>query len=308
MQTFDLSAHYPLLQAFDLTGRRVFGDAWTGFEAWTQWADDPAPSLNGKAALGRELAKFGRSMAALDASINYSVDAEQRKLAQAEFIDLSKKKRLAEDRFRHFPASYDGWIVQHDAFKRRCKVEALMMGAFGSSDLKVYYLGGTEMPWENWRHRPGFRVYINLSLVRVPRRERHSTGTIQLSPDSTIASESRHLGPSRYAAFVQVGEFEQWSRKFKYAPDVSEALTLEEQCRVLLKRWVTDHFGKPLKKQDCWRDLKTRLPDLTKLHSSVFGRWRHQTVGVFPFEKLEGKTVRQGHRFAAPSEIYLSSI
>ena len=44
---FDISGHYLLLQAFDLTGRKVFGDEWRGEEAFARDTEDPS-SVSGE--------------------------------------------------------------------------------------------------------------------------------------------------------------------------------------------------------------------------------------------------------------------
>ncbi len=286
MQKLDLSAHYSLTQAFDLTGRRFFGDDWSGMEPWTRRADDPQASQNERAALSEEIVRLELSKSELSARINYAVDAADKEDGQAKYIAASDQLRKLEDRFRHFPASYDHWITTFDGYQRRSKVETLLLEAFGAGELQIYYAGNRVVCWEDWRHRPGFKLYMNLSMIRVPRSERSRSGIVQCDQDSLITPEDPYWEPTRYAAFVRADEFKQWSGKFQYAPDPSETFTPEEQCRALLKQWVTAHVGNPLKKQDCWRDVKKRLPNLSE---AAFKRvWALETPGSW---RIPGRKV-----------------
>lgn len=264
MQTFDLTAHYSLLQAFDLTGRRIFGDDWTGTEAWTRQSDDPAISIAARATIAQEIVDLSRSMAELSAQVNYPANPEQKEGAQTRYIELSKQRREAEHRHRHFAGDYDNWIADHAAFVRKSKVEELIMGAFASGDLEMLYREGAVVPLQDWRLRGAFRVYLNLSLIRVPRNMRSGQGIVQSDRDSTITQDNRYHEPSRYAAFVSADEFHTWVQRYGDGPDVPGTLVPAEQCRILLNRMIDSAPNAVLKKPDCWQACKEKIPELTK--------------------------------------------
>lgn len=264
MQSFDLTAHHSLLQAFDLTGRRIFSDAWTGTEAWTRRADDPSTSKTEKAAIVRSLAEIAGKKAVLSPQINFEDDEEQRKVAQEKFVSLSRQERLAEDRLRHFPPQYDGWIEQHDNFVRRSQIEDLLLGAFSTGALQIYFGGGVAVPWEDWRHRSAFKVYITLSLIRVPRSERSDRGIVKSDRDSTITRNNPFREPNRLAAFVDVAEFNHWVLQYSTDTDAVGILEPETQCAAMLEDMILRFGDNSPGKAECWRDCKAAIPNLAE--------------------------------------------
>jgi hypothetical protein len=264
MHNFDLTAHYSLLQAFDLTGRRIFGADWTGSEAWSRRSDDPAVSMNERAAIGQEIAALERSMADLGVQITHPNDADHKKVSQDSYRELNKKLREAESKYRHFLPSYDGWIIDHAAYLRMSKVDGLLMTAFGLGELKIYYGNGNTVPWEDWRLRPAFKVYVHLSMVRVPRSERSGRGIVQSNRDSSITPDNPYQKPSRYAAFVDSAEFNQWVSKYSSSPDAPGAIEPEEQCRFMIKDMLLQSDKTVLIKANCWQECKNKIPKLSE--------------------------------------------
>jgi hypothetical protein len=264
MPTFDLTAHYSLLQAFDLIGRRIFGDDWTGSEAWTRRSDDPAVTMKERAAVGRELAEIEQQIAALGIQINYPENESQKAEAQAKYQELSDLRRTGEDRYRHFPVEYDTWIADHAAYARRSQVEDIIMGAFSSRELDLVFGAGQVLPWEDWRHRPGFKVYINLSLIRMPDRYISRHGIVQSDRDSTVSPSNPYREPGRYVAFVKAETFNDWLGKFAPNPDSPGSLAPEAQCRSMIKEMVLMNHNSVPKKEDCWQECKRRIPKLSE--------------------------------------------
>ncbi|MCK0097619.1 hypothetical protein MWU60_18735 [Yoonia sp. F2084L] len=203
-------------------------------------------------------------MAMLSQQINHAGDKEQKTAAQEKYIDLSRQERLTEDRLRHFPPQYDGWIEQHDNYVRRSQIEGLMLDAFSTGALQIYYGGGVAVPWEDWRLRSAFKVYINLSLVRLPRSERLSRGIVQSDRDSAITPANPIREPNRLAAFVSMAEFNDWVLKYSSDPQNVGALEPKARCEAMIADMVQSNGDDIPRKADCWQDCKTAIPDLSK--------------------------------------------
>jgi len=264
MQTFDLTAHYSLLQAFDMAGRHIFFDDWTGTEAWARRSDDPATSRKERAAISRRLAEIEQQISVLHVPINHPENETQKSEAQAKYRELSDLRRTTEDRYRHFPVDYDNWVADHAAFVRRSRIEDVLMDALISGELDLVYGGGQVLPWEEWRHRPGFKVYINLSLVRMPDRYRNRRGIVQSDSDSTINPANPYREPGRYAAFVHADTFNDWLGQFVRNSDTPGSLEPEAECRLMIKEMVQMNPNSVPIKADCWQECRRRIPTLSE--------------------------------------------
>lgn len=282
MQTFDVSEHYLLLQAFDRAGRHMFGEEWTGIEAWARHVDDPELSKSEKNTLSIEIISLKKQLGAIQPEIEFANDDAAKQNAQETYLEISQKLRVTEDHYRHFPASYDHWIADSNAYKRKTFVEQRMLSAFSKGDLTLIYRGGTQTSYEEIRLHSGFKINIALSQVRLPSRYRSTL--VQCDRDSTVSPDNPYREPLRFAAFVKKRAFLQWRAKQKAKTSHSDDTTLEEQAEQLLDRLIHLAGDKVVLRDPCMKEFKTLFP---ALGVNAFKRvWINSTSKI---EKTKGR-------------------
>jgi len=251
----------------------MFGEEWTGLEAWTRHMDDPQLSKREKNALSNEIIFLKKQLGAIQPEIEFANDEAAKQKAQETYLKVSQKLRIAEDHYRHFPASYDHWIADSNAYKRRTLVEQRMLSAFSKGDLTLIYRGGTQTTYEEMRLHSGFKINIALSQVRLPSRYRSTL--VQCDRDSTVSPNNPYREPLRFAAFVPKRNFRSWIVKHKAAAGSSEGLTEEDQAEMLLSQLVNAADGKFILQGPCRAAFETIFPDLT--YRGFTRVWEKQT-------------------------------
>ncbi len=251
---FDLTRYRSLLQAFDLTGRRVFGDVWRGDEAFARPTDDPEPArIKRDALVGRIKAltleaQPHEAVMALDVENEVYEDASARLHVIEREIDRLKRELNA------LPYLGDAWMIDYQAFERRCHIEAEMCNAFARGDLDLL-AGPTELvQWHAWSRLPSFKVYFGLSTVRLPASHGERT--------------------RRRPAFVPKVALALWLERFEAEnATTANALTPEARLKVWLRDKVDRYQPKEFSKSSYRDDALAEIPGLsTRAFDRVWGQ------------------------------------
>lgn len=240
---FDLTTLYSLLQAFDLTGRRIFGAAWTGDEAFARRADDPQAAREQRDAITSRIATLVSQEQPHRALLKINAGDEAHRNASQSLYGIGRELDALKADLNALPHVTDWWIADFETFQRRLRVETELRNAFDRQELDLQVGQSDLVQWHSWSRLSDFKVYFGLSMVRVP----------------FAHAGERRRGP----AFVSKVALEHWLERF--APNEASPGTLTPMAR--LKTWLEDkirrHQPKEFSKQTYLDDAKREIPGLT---------------------------------------------
>lgn len=225
---FDLSTFYLLLQAFDLTGRHLYGNDWRGDEAFARDSEDPSPLSKERQSIQDRIKKLAIAGAPHQAILAVDADEAEHQAASDALHHINQELGQLEERLATLPHLTGAWFADHEAFKRRTDIEGKLFAAFRSGDLNLQVGPNEIVQWRNWSRQPDFKVLFSMSCVIVPRSH----------------ANQRRRGP----AFVQRVAFNNWLNRFSGAATETHELTPEAQLEVWLREKIKGpkEFSKPV--------------------------------------------------------------
>jgi hypothetical protein len=156
---------YFLLEAFDRLGARLYDDEWTGLEAWACPKDPPDDMLNRRKVFTDQMKALDARVASLQQDFNYAADREEQSRISAEKRPLEVERAKLDMALRSLPNLSDSYHADHAMFVRRERTEQTLWKAAGESKFQFQYGIGPLIDWRTWRTKPGFNVYLNLSMA-----------------------------------------------------------------------------------------------------------------------------------------------
>ncbi|WP_208347866.1 hypothetical protein [Pseudaestuariivita rosea] len=243
MSTFTLSLFYPLLHAFDETGRAMFRSEWTSWEAWARDYGDPDETRQKRRAIFDALnVLVGRENALTQVFVDQS-DKEAAAIQNHKFQAIYKEQERLKLELHELPQVQDNWIKDHKAFQRRSRVEAELRDAFKQGELTLLFGPSTIVDWKRWANSTDFRVYFCLSMIRAPKNQL--------------------FGTRRAAALINRVEFDEWIKRFGVVPEGDGGLTAKAQCTNRLRAEVAK--GQKRKTKDQYRaEMMDQIPGLSR--------------------------------------------
>lgn len=251
---FDLTRYHSLLQAFDLTGRRVFGDDWRGDEAFARPTDDPEPARRTRDALIDRIKALTLEAQPHEAVMALEVENEVYEDASAKLHVIDREIDRLKRELNALPHLGDAWVIDYQAFERRSRIEAELCDAFAKGDLDLL-AGPTELvQWRAWSRLPSFKVYFGLSTVRLP---------------SSHGERTR-----RRPAFVPKVALALWLERFEAVNTATaNALTPEARLQVWLRDKIDRYQPKEFSKRRYRDDALAEIPGLsTRAFERVWGQ------------------------------------
>ena len=252
-----LENYYFLLHAFDVLGRRLYPTDWTGDEF--DQRDMEAPGE-----VAAKLKPVDEKLAEIDAELEANAAAIRRETGEAEMASLQQKRvelfanrTAALDERRPLQKLDDTYSRDYAAYQRRIKTEEALFGALESGKIRAQYGRSLLLDWASWSHEPGFKCYLELSLLKAPHRR---------------------SGLSRAAVLIRREEFDQWLQtRWPTDPVARAAMLMEQRCEEWLANFVRDNDGKkPSSKSMIYVSAKKAL---TGLPRRLFDRvWSGQVV------------------------------
>jgi len=225
---FDISGHYLLLQAFDLTGRKIFGDEWRGDEAFARDTEDPSSVSDERQNVQNRIKTLAASTVPHNAILASDADEEEYQASSDALHQINQELGQLKERLATLPHLTGAWLADHEAFKRRTDIEAKLFEAFRSGDMDLQVGPNEIVQWRNWSRQPDFKVLFSMSCVIVPRSH----------------AGQRRRGP----AFIQRVAFNNWLNRFSGAATETHELTPEAQLEVWLREKIKGpkEFSKPV--------------------------------------------------------------
>lgn len=181
-----------LLQAFDILGAHMFGDQWTGNEAWARPSDPPDLIRNKKNDLINQILAIDEEAAPLQKRFNLEPDLDEQSRLSGEMATLHKDRQDLERELQSLPNNLDTSVEDHAAFQRRKKIYQLIWDAAIAGELHFTAGNGMIIELRSWSEEKGFRLYPNLSMVRAPRRMSPRRSTVSIHRNEFEAWVSTH--------------------------------------------------------------------------------------------------------------------
>lgn len=243
MLQFDLTTFYSLLEAFDETGRRLYGEAWRGIEAFARQANDPKSTQDKRASLLAELKRLAQEETPHNAMLVDGAGQQAWDEASAALQLIRQERDAVRARLQEIPDITDSSVKDHEAYQRRCRVECELKGAFARGELPLLVAPHTLADWRSWSAYKGFRLYFGLSMARLP-----------------AEASSQRRGP----AFVERAALDNWLERFG-VPDIGPAdLTPEAQLRKWLVEQTNQYAPKEKKKDQYLAEAQATIDGVTK--------------------------------------------
>lgn len=243
MIEFDLTALYPLLEAFDRTGRRMYGNAWRGIEAFARRADDPKATKAERAEIVARITELSVEAVPHNTVLSLDVSQEEFQAASGALAPLYIEERALKEKLTTIPHVTDYWVKDFEAYSRRRKVENELRAAFEKDELKLH-LGHSELAnVRSWSGHADFRIYFGFSMVRIPFR----------------LNDRQRRSP----AFVKKAEFDSWLDRFGPAYNSEAKLTPEARLKAWLQEMVNKNKPKERTKDDYLAQAQAEIPNLS---------------------------------------------
>jgi hypothetical protein len=209
---------YLLSEAFELTGRRLFGDSWNTFELGQRRVPSPDELSRARAPFVEALDRIEADIASIGTRLNKTTNrSEIRKLTQQRETNIKQQAETNDQLISH-PEATDTRRAQYEAYQRRITAETTLVDAIKRGIVKVH--DGRNRPIDNllWGGHPHFGYDIELSAVRVPR-----------------SFDSRRFLPARIAE----KDFDKWLLTVTPLTQSGEKmLSPMERCRIFLRRQI----------------------------------------------------------------------
>lgn len=244
---FDISGHYLLLQAFDLTGRKVFGAKWRGDEAFARDAEDPSRVSGERQNVQNRIKTLAASTAPHNAILASDADEEEHQAASDALHHINQELGQLKERLATLPHLTGAWLADHETFKRRMDIEGKLFEAFLSGDLDLQVGPYEIVQWRNWSRQPDFKVLFSMSCVIVPRSH----------------ADQRRRGP----AFIERVAFNKWLNRFAGAATETHELTPEGQ----LEGWLREKVKGPKESSKAVYKAQA-LEEIPELSARAFDR------------------------------------
>jgi phosphoglycerate-specific signal transduction histidine kinase len=208
---------YLLYEAFELTGRRLFGNDWNGYEL----GKSPVPSPE---ELARARLPYLEAYQQIEAELSDIDKQVARSLSASEIEELNERRIAAQDRLQQAtsalnshpePTESTAWL--YETYQRKVVTETTLIEAIKRGTITVN--NGRNWTINNllWSH-PHFGYDIELSVVRLPR-----------------FSGMRRFQP----AWLEERQFDSWLLTLEPLTESARTLLSRlDQCRLFLDQQV----------------------------------------------------------------------
>jgi hypothetical protein len=218
-----LEDYYFLLHAFDRLGRRLFPQ-WRGDEIAQRCIDPPEVVAAAREPHETRIKEIYAEHDKLEA-INAKITDEAKTAANKQTMKgLLEERTGLMERLLPMAQLNEAYHRERANYERRVKTEQLFFGALKSGALRAQLLAGPYVDWPAWSREHGFKCYLALSLVVVPRRQ---------------------LAMRRGTALIRRTEFEAWLRSATPPHPAARAkMTAEDKFAEWLEEFIRKNDGK----------------------------------------------------------------
>jgi hypothetical protein len=239
---FDLNNYYLLLQAYDRLGRHLYRNEWTGREAFSSPSDDPDILKAKHKELDDQLDAIGLEKTGLfqrGGRLETGLEKEQ---IDQRLFKLQKDEQTLLNRKSALPSYQETMVADYDHYLRGQRVREILFAGFADKKIKAQFGLSLIIDWKIWRDFESFEISIPLSLAAAP---------------------PEYSSHGKAAVLVTKEPFIQWLKTLQpLVESEAETLSVKEQAiRFMVKLGETHPL---IKKDDCWKTVKTQVPDITR--------------------------------------------
>jgi hypothetical protein len=216
--------NYFFFQAYELLGRYLFGDTWTGNEIQEWEMKSPEAIEDLRTPHEAEVAELDDQDAELEAEIGRTVSEDEIERIQAKINQLQKTRALHLDALAKLPRLDDRYRERFQSVERRELTEKQLIDALADGALDAVFGFGLMVPGELWAGAPGFKYYLELSIAVMPKT---------------------HSGTRRGPIFIPKGAFDVWIDGI--IPEVMDGST-SAAPEVLCRKFLRDVSSGPRSK------------------------------------------------------------
>lgn len=230
---------YFLLHAYDLLGEHLYGKDWTAQELKQPRLEPPAATEEQRAPFETQIAQINARDDEIGAALKRETKDEFVAALMRERKELFAARAQLQATLHSLPTPNEDYRRSYAAYERAEKTTAVLMEALENRAIQAIAATGLVIDWPTWSATPGFRCYLPLSLVVMPR---------------SIS------GIRRAAVLIRQQEFNAWLQDVPpLTPDRVDQLPAEAKCRAWLSALVqTNPLVRPQRKE-VLRDEAIRL-------------------------------------------------
>jgi ribosomal protein S24E len=166
---FPFDQYYFLLHAYDVLGRHLYGTDWTGQELMEARLDAPEVVEQQRAPFERRIAEVNARHDEIRAAIRREIKEELVTALRQESEALFVERAQLQGGLHRLPIPNEDYRRSHVAHRRAEKTQAFLIEALESDAIRAQAGMGIMIHWSAWSKTPGFRCYLPLSLVVMPR-------------------------------------------------------------------------------------------------------------------------------------------
>lgn len=241
---------YLFSEAFELIGKRLFGDEWLGWEIRQMRLESPAELEARRRPFDEAIHRAQSEIEKIREQIGKTVAVVVMAELEKQLEDASNRRMQKIQERLSITELTDGYVANYRTYERRMTVEEHLFVALKRGVIKAH--NGQNSPIDNvlWQGHRNFRAYIEMSIVRLPRS---------------------HYSPRLQPARIEIEHFNSWlvtlepvteSAK-KAARPPERVLTELEQFQAFLSDRIASN-GPPPRKPNLWLEAHGKFPGLSE--------------------------------------------
>jgi hypothetical protein len=200
--------HYYLLQAFDLLGRQLYPDSWTGYEHESREVISPEELKARRDPLEREVEELKQVWADASNDLKERLPtAEERAAISAKIDSVRDRCNELEELLFEMGKPDASHIRDYNKWQRMIEVRDRLYEAFRTEALKPLFDGSTFIEWDYWLRNDGCKIFLPISMMTTSRNmsgKRRGSVTVEKVPFDKWLSriepregENSHLSRAR---------------------------------------------------------------------------------------------------------------
>lgn len=169
-----------LREAFEMTGRAIYGDAWRTVEAGADEPFDPAPIIERRSRIEERLAEIRKRDRELGLE-REDASAGERDEISRESVELFAERNVLRKELLEIPKPREISETEQAMFERRMEVEGQLWTAFRTKAVTLRADGTSYVEIAPLERGAGFSVSFEFSLIRRPARairRRHAVASV----------------------------------------------------------------------------------------------------------------------------------
>ena len=156
-------------EVFGAVGYRLFGGEWSGNEIWASPIEPPETIESRRQPIIDQITEKDGLEKTLRAKISKSTNPTRIKRLEIDLMALVADRAGLISQANNAPAPDGRYRESYECYARRERAEQELIGALAKGSIVANCLDGMNVPDNFWSGRWGFRYYLDLGIVVLPR-------------------------------------------------------------------------------------------------------------------------------------------